>query len=52
MAAANPGKIDQIIEEAIKQFQKETLEAKSPTMKKEDMEKMVNYIIAEGKKIK
>ena len=52
VAAANPGKIDQIIEEAIKQFQKETLEAKSPTMKKEDMEKMVNYIIAEGKKIK
>jgi hypothetical protein len=50
VAAKNPGKIDQIIEAAIEQFKRESLERKSPTMSKEDMEKMVKYIVEQGNK--
>ena len=52
VAAANPGKINQIIEAAVKQFKRETLESKAPTMTKEDMEKMVRYIVEQGKNFK
>lgn len=52
VAAANPGKINQIIEAAVKQFKRETLESKAPTMTKEDMEKMVKYIVEQGKNFK
>jgi len=52
VAAANPGKIDQFIDKAIEMFRRETLERTSPTMKKEDMEKLVKYIVEQGNKAK
>lgn len=52
VAAANPGKIDQFIDAAIEQFKRETLDVKVPTMKKEDLEKLVRYVVEQGNKAK